>query len=108
MDCPSPAFGPPVTGQQPGRVRFPDGVVGRLAQAGVEVGLCVRPVRAEYQHVDAEHPEYGVDAAAAVAGCFDEHAGIDQPPRQRVGTAAGRQSLAVHRPETRQRGEADP
>jgi hypothetical protein len=87
--------------KQPGRVRHTDGVAGGLAQAGVGVRFRVRPIRAEYQHVDPEHPEHGIDGTAAVAGRFDEHARIDHASRQRVGTAAGGQALAVHGPETR-------
>ena len=72
------------------------------------VRLRIRPVRAKYEHVNAEHTQHGVDSPVPVAGCFDEHVRIDHTPGQRVGPAAGGLALAMQRPETRQRGEADP
>ena len=83
-------------------------MAGSVTEAKIGVRLRIRPVRAEYEHVNAEHTQHGVDGTVAVAGRFDEHVRVDHTPRQRVGPAAGGQALAVQRPETRQRGEADP
>ena len=100
--------GQPVTVKQPRRVCHADRMAGGVAEAKIGVWLRIRPVRAKDEHVNAEHAEYGVDSAVAVAGCFDEHPRIDHTPRQRVGSAAGGQALAMQRPETCQGGEADP
>jgi hypothetical protein len=85
-----------------------DRIAGGAAEAKIGMGLRIWPVGAKYEHVNAEHTEYGVDSAIAIAGCFDEQVRIDHTPRQRVGSATGGQALAVQRCETCQRSEADP
>jgi hypothetical protein len=64
-------------------------MVGSVAKAKIGMRLRVRPVRAKYEQVNAEHADYGVHGTVAVAGCFNEHAPIDRTPRQRVSAAAG-------------------
>ena len=83
-------------------------MAGSVAKAKIGVRLRIRPVRAKYEHVNAEHAEHGVDSTVAVAGCFNEHARIDHTARQRVGAATGGQALTMQRPKTCQRSEADP
>src|SRR5215475_5518480 len=102
------AVGQLVAPEEAGRVGHADGLAGGAAEAEIGVWLRIRAVRAEHEHVDAEHAQDGVDGAAAVAGGLDEHERIDHAPGQRAVPAAGGHALAVQRPETGQRGEADP
>ena len=76
-------------------------MAGSVAEAEIGVRLRVGPVRAKYEHVNAEHTQDGVDGTVAIAGRFDEHVRIDHTPRQRVGAATGGQTLAVQRCEAR-------
>src|SRR6266516_6109635 len=64
--------------EQPGRVCDADRMARCLAEATIGAGLRVRPVRAVYHHVDAEHAEYGIYATHPLTGRFDVSARIDR------------------------------
>ena len=76
-------------------------MAGSAAKAEIGMRLRIWPIGAKYEHVDAEHAEYGVHGTAAVAGRLHEDARIHRAPRERVGAAAGSQALAVQRAKTR-------
>ena len=83
-------------------------MAGSVAKAQIGMRLRIRPIRAKYQHVNAEHTKYGVDSTVAVAGYVNERARIGHTPRQRTGAAARGKALAMQRRETCQRSKADP
>jgi len=81
--------------QQARWVRRADRMARSAAKAEIGIRLRIRPVRAEYEHVNAEHAEHRVHGTAAVTGSFNEHVRIYRAPRQRVGAATGGQALAM-------------
>jgi len=52
-------------------------MAGCIAKAKPGMRLRIRPIRAKYEHIDAEHAEYGVNSTVAVAGRFNEYPRID-------------------------------